>query len=465
MRRWFRSLQAQLFLWAILPLTFAVIALAFTGVYAHQRQMRDFVAERDLELAHLTSRVIEDGLGHGTVSSDGTGLSLWLDHVVGDQSASVKVLDGHGQALAQLGDDIAMADETTDAAVAVAVEAREGARIVAGNDGEAVLIAVAPVASTDWIVLVSEPVEGIIGPILRFTSLAPAVAAGAGIISLLVLTFGWRTIVRPLQALARSTEQVSWGDYSAISRPVGGVQEVQDLHSAVADMVERIEGYETGMHDYLGAVSQGQEAERSRLAQELHDGPVQDLIALAQRAERAQHLLEQGQTAEAESLLAEIRLAELAAVDGLRRIIGALRPVYLEDLGFLPALEMLVRQADERTTAHIVLETEGTPRRFHPDVELAAYRVSQEALNNALHHAQARAIAIRVTYDSDGLALAISDDGTGFEFPARPDALTRSGHFGLVGMQERITRLGGQLRIDTAPGQGTRIAARFIDGA
>ncbi|MCJ7739277.1 MAG: hypothetical protein MUQ10_18515, partial [Anaerolineae bacterium] len=138
MRRWFRSLQAQLFLWAILPLTFAVIALAFTGVYAHQRQMRDFVAERDLELAHLTSRVIEDGLGHGTVSSDGTGLSLWLDHVVGDQSASVKVLDGHGQALAQLGDDIAMADETTDAAVAVAVEAGEGARIVTGNDGDAV---------------------------------------------------------------------------------------------------------------------------------------------------------------------------------------------------------------------------------------------------------------------------------------------------------------------------------------
>ena len=459
--RWFRSLQAQAFLWAILPLTFAIIALAFTGVYAHQRQMRDFVAERDLELAQLTARVIEDGLGHGTVSSAGDGLSLWLEQVVGDQSASLQVLDGRGQPLAWLGDGLALTGESLDSAVAAAVELREGARIVTGAGGDAVLIAVAPVASTDWLVLISEPVAGIIGPILRLSSLAPIVAAGAGVVSLLVLTFGWRTIVRPLQALARATEQVTWGDYSAISRasarPLAGVQEVQDLHSAVADMVERIRAYEASIRDYLGAVAHGQEAERSRLAQELHDGPVQELIALAQRAERAQRLVEQGQTVDAGRLMAESRLAELAAVDELRRIIGALRPVYLDDLGFLPALEMLVRQMGERTTARVTLEIEGTPRRFHPDVELAAYRIAQEALNNALRHAEARTITIHVGHEADGLALSIRDDGQGFAPPARPDVLTRAGHFGLVGMQERATRLGGQLTIDSAPGAGTRV--------
>ncbi|HIE37469.1 MAG TPA: hypothetical protein EYP77_00070 [Anaerolineae bacterium] len=70
MRRWFRSLQAQLFLWAVLPVTFALLVLAFTGVYAHQQAMRDFVAERDL--VRLKARVIEDGLAHGIIGPDGS---------------------------------------------------------------------------------------------------------------------------------------------------------------------------------------------------------------------------------------------------------------------------------------------------------------------------------------------------------------------------------------------------------
>ena len=80
MRRWFRSLQAQLFLWAVLPITFAIIALAFTGVYAHQQTMRDFVAQRDLALARLTARVVEDGLAQGTVGGNGSGLSAWWNN-------------------------------------------------------------------------------------------------------------------------------------------------------------------------------------------------------------------------------------------------------------------------------------------------------------------------------------------------------------------------------------------------
>jgi signal transduction histidine kinase len=463
MRRWFRSLQAQLLLWAVLPVTFVIIALAFTGVYAHQRAMRDFVAQRNLAMARLTARMVEDGLAHGMVDVDGSGLMAWMMSLVGDQPGTVIVVDGAGRVLAhpdlrQVGVDLA-----DDSGVAAALLRREGGVIVPGEVQGPVLIAFAPVGGTDWVVLVREPVEGLIGPILRLSSLAPIVAVGAGVLSLLVLTFGWRTIVQPLQALAGAAGQVSWGDFSAISKSVGGVQEVQDLRQALAEMVERIRGYEAGMRDYLGAVTRGQEAERARLARELHDGPVQELIALGQRAEMAQRLVARGDTERAQSLLEELRGSELETVEELRRLIGALRPVYLEDLGFLPALEALVRQAAERTTARVRLEKEGPVRRLAPEVEMAAYRIAQEALNNALEHAHAQNVVVHVYSDPQGLTLSVTDDGVGFTLPPRPDLLTQTGHFGLVGMRERASRLGGTLQVRAVPGEGTRVTVRLSD--
>jgi two-component system sensor histidine kinase DegS len=226
-------------------------------------------------------------------------------------------------------------------------------------------------------------------------------------------------------------------------------------------MAERIRGYEAGVRDYLTAITEGQEAERARLARELHDGPVQDLIALGHGAEMVQRLLSRDEVAEARSLLDDLRDTERETVEELRRIIGALRPSYLEDLGFIPALEMLVRQADERTHAQVRLEKAGAGRRHAPAVELAAYRIAQEALTNAVQHAEAETIVVRVRTISESLDLSVVDDGIGFDLPSRPDVLTHAGHFGLMGMRERATLLGGSFRVDTAPGEGTRITVNL----
>lgn len=470
-----RSLQAQLFLWAILPLTFVVIALAFTGVYAHQREMRDFVAQRDLAAARLTARAIEGALASGLVGPDGRGLAQWLPGMVGDQAGQVLVVDGAGRALAHPDAARVGSSVAEDAAAAAALAQREGHAIVAGEPGAGpALAAFAPVAGSDWVVLVREPVSGFIGPILRLTNLAPIVAASAGVLSLLVLIFGWLTIVRPLRRLSRAAGQVSWGDLAAINggplagQAVGGVQEVRDLHQALAEMVERIRGYEAGMRDYVGAVTRGQEAERARLARELHDGPAQELIALGQRVELAQRVALQGgapqggaQQAAAEQvglLLREARAAQRTTLEELRRIVGSLRPAYLDDLGFAPALEMLVRQAGERTSANLRLECEGEPARYDPDLELAAYRIAQEELNNALQHAQAHTIVMRVTFAADELTLSVTDDGVGFELPQQPDVLTQAGRFGLVGLRERAAQFGGALQVRSAPGAGAQVS-------
>ncbi len=461
MRRWFRSLHAQLFLWAILPVTFAIIAVAFTGIIGHERTMRDFVAERDLDLVRLGARIVEDGLAHGTVRADGVGVDEWLSLMLREDVLDLVVVDAQGRVLAHPDTALVGTDLRADPGVAAALDQSEGTVIVPGEDEELVLVAFAPLETVDWIVMVSEPVEGLIGPILRFPSLAPVAAGAAGIISLLVLAFGWLTIVRPLQRLSRAADQVSWGDYSAISRPVGGVQEVRDLHQSLAQMVERIQGYQSGMQDYLGAVTLGQEAERARLAHELHDGPVQDLIALGQRAEMAQRLLDKGQTARARELLEESRRAEVATVESLRRLIGDLRPVYLEDLGVVPALKMLATQARGRTAASVGFDTAGELRRYDPQTELAAYRIAQQALNNAVTHSGAQNIDVFVVSEPDGLTLSVSDDGSGFAFPEKADVLTRNGHYGLVGMKERAARLGGTLEIRTARGEGTRVIAHL----
>ncbi len=462
MHRWFHSLQAQLLLWAVLPVTFALLALAFTGVYVHQRAMRDFVAGRDLALARLTARILEDGLAHGTVAPDGGGLAAWLLPLVGPSvaPATLVVVDGEGQVLFHPDPQQVGADFSGAPGVADARAGREGVVLTEGEEGP-LLVAYTPLRGADWAVLVEEPVEGIVGPILRLSGLAPVVAVAAGLISLLVLAFGWATIVRPLRSLAQAAEQVSWGDDSAIARPVGGVQEVQDLHRALAEMVARIRGYEVGMRDYLGAVSRGQEAERARLARELHDGPVQALVALGQQAEMARRLLARGQAEQAAALIETLRQQGMETVDELRRLISALRPPYLEDLGFLPALEALVRETATRTGARVELVQEGPVPRCDPEAELAAYRIAQEALTNALQHARAQRITVRIRYDEGGLLLTVEDDGVGFILPPRPDILTRQGHFGLVGMQERATRLEGRLTIDTAPGRGTRVSAWF----
>jgi signal transduction histidine kinase len=466
--RLLRSLHVQLFLWAVLPVTFVVIALAFTGVYAHQRRMRDFVSERDLALVRMTARIVEDGIAHGVVGSHGQGLSTWMSQFVRSQPAAVTliVVDGEGTVLThpdpeQIGSDLSGTSVTAEAL------RRQGSLIVSDESGDPLLVTFARVEGVGWSVIAWEPVKDLIGPILRLSSLAPIVAAGAAVLSLLILGFGWRTIVRPLQQLAQAAEQVSWGDFSAISsgrpmgRSLGGVQEIHDLHQALADMTDRIQGYEASMRDYLGAMTRGQEAERARLARELHDGPVQDLIALGQRAEMAQRLVERGQGEEAQALLAELRDAELATIEELRRLIGALRLRYLEDLGFIPALELLVRQVAEQTTARVQLEKVCTDQRLGAEVELAAYRIAQEALNNALQHARAENVTVRVRCDSDGLMLSVVDDGAGFELPPRPDLLTRDGHFGLLGMRERATLLGGSFRIHTAPDEGTRVTVRL----
>jgi signal transduction histidine kinase len=199
-----------------------------------------------------------------------------------------------------------------------------------------------------------------------------------------------------------------------------------------------------------------QEEERKRLARELHDETVQSLIALGHRVEMVQKALDK------DPKRAHQRLAELRALAGeiqaeVRRFSRALRPLYLEDLGFVPALEMLAQEIGRGNGLAVSLKVEGEIRRLAPDLELTAYRIVQEGLSNVVRHAGAKSAWLTVVFATDRLTLRVRDDGCGFEPPLNPADLTRAGHFGLMGIRERALLFGGKIEVRSRPGQGTAL--------
>jgi signal transduction histidine kinase len=145
-------------------------------------------------------------------------------------------------------------------------------------------------------------------------------------------------------------------------------------------------------------------------------------------------------------------------IDDLRRTTRALRPIYLEDLGLVAALEMLVRETSQSSGLLIDFNVSGTEHRLPADVELALYRMVQEALNNAVHHAHAKHASVSMEFNADAAGLEITDDGKGFEVPKTPAEFTPQGHFGLLGLYERAELIGAHLEINSSPGRGTHLS-------
>jgi two-component system, NarL family, sensor kinase len=197
-----------------------------------------------------------------------------------------------------------------------------------------------------------------------------------------------------------------------------------------------------------------QEDERARLARELHDGAVQQAIALIQRVDRIERHLERGDRVQAVACAGSARHALVGLVEELRAVIGDLRPPALQELGLVRAVAMLVHRADPEMPG-VTVQVEGAERRLDPAHELAAYRIIQEAWSNVLRHAHARHASITIQYTREGLVVSVRDDGTGFS----PEHASRTGRWGLCGMHERAALIGGRLELRSTPGSGTKLTA------
>jgi signal transduction histidine kinase len=213
------------------------------------------------------------------------------------------------------------------------------------------------------------------------------------------------------------------------------------------------------LHGYIGAITEAQEDERRRLARELHDDTLQALIALKQRVQLAQLELQsatnQG-TPESSELMEIVTLTE-QTIENLRRLTRALRPVYLEDLGLVPSLEMLARETGQGMGITVEFHRQGTERRLEKSVELAFYRMAQEALSNITRHAQAKQASIMISFSPSSVTLQVEDNGVGFNLSKNQAEYAANGHYGLLGLNERADLIGATLDIRTSPGKGTSL--------
>jgi signal transduction histidine kinase/YHS domain-containing protein len=282
--------------------------------------------------------------------------------------------------------------------------------------------------------------------------------------SLLIVSHLWFYIrvLRPIRRLAAQAEALTHGDFDALSVKCGGIPEITHLQRSLSSMSGHVRRAQEQSRLYASRLSIGQEAERQRIARDLHDETVQSLIAAAQSID----LIRVMGTTEAEhERFASIRKLLIESVSHLRDLIADLRPPALEELGLLPALEMQIAKLKPISADIKII---GEAHRLPESHEMALFRGAQEALNNVQRHSDATSVHITLDYQPSLITLVIRDNGKGFHSGQSSDYSVFNEHYGLLGIHERVTALDGTMTLTSTPGFGTTLTLtlplRPVDG-
>lgn len=205
-----------------------------------------------------------------------------------------------------------------------------------------------------------------------------------------------------------------------------------------------------------GQIILAQEKERKRVAREIHDGPAQTMANVVLRAEYCEKLLVANRE-EVVDELHKLKKVVRESLQDIRRIIFNLRPMTLDDLGLIPTIKRYIEELKFREGFDVFLEVHGEELRLKNTYEVALFRLIQESLNNARKHAQATRIAVSINITKNDIKVTVSDNGSGFDLEKVLAEAAGKESFGLLSMKERIEMLSGELKIDSAPGSGTRI--------
>ena len=288
--------------------------------------------------------------------------------------------------------------------------------------------------------------------LIRTGALVLLLAIPAGLAFGLLST---RRLTRRLRRLAASTLEIADGGFEG-RIPVSGTDEVARLEENFNRMAGRLQASVDSQRQLAEANARHQE--RSRIARELHDSISQELFSLSVLAGGLRRALPPGS-----SVLTEVETMERTAGDTMREmqsLLLALRPVALDEAGLASALEQVC--GAYRARLGVEIRTELDALTLPAALEHAILRVTQEALANAVRHAGAEVIWVRLRGGPDQVTLEVADNGRGFD-AGGPRAA--GGGLGLRAMRDRAADQGGQLTIDSAPGTGTIVQARFPWGS
>jgi signal transduction histidine kinase len=222
-----------------------------------------------------------------------------------------------------------------------------------------------------------------------------------------------------------------------------------------ARLHQETQEHEKRLGEMLHQVVEAQEAERQRIALELHDATGQSLTAIALGLRGVETMLS-ANPATAAAQVQELRSFSTAALGELRQIISDLRPSQLDDLGLVAAIQWYAQEFEKRYAVQTELKAKGERQRLPPEYETVLFRIIQEGLTNIAKHARATRATILLGMEPHQVSVVVEDNGRGFD-PDRVLQSDKTSGWGLLGIQERARLLGGRCELDSAPGSGTRV--------
>ncbi len=204
--------------------------------------------------------------------------------------------------------------------------------------------------------------------------------------------------------------------------------------------------------DFGLKIIEAQEEERRKLSREIHDGPAQMLANILLRSELVDRTFRQGSTEEALQEIKSVRKMIRSSLYEVRRIIYDLRPMALDDLGLIPTIKRYVDTIAEYNGIDISFAPLGKQERLSSRYEVPLFRLIQESIQNAIKHAEATFVKVKLEICNQYITVIVKDNGKGFD----PDE-KKEKSFGIIGMRERVEMLEGELSIDSTIGKGTSV--------
>ena len=342
------------------------------------------------------------------------------------------------------------------------------------------VMAVVPISSTPFYLVLEQPIDVALAlPSQLRERLVLSIVVGF-VATLVVAWVTTRRVVKPTEQLTAAAGRMARGD---LTSPVGvtASDEIGELAQslelmrrhllearAAAEATNRVlESRVAERTARLGAVLRktisAQEEERHRLALELHDETAQTLAALSIMLDRARDSIDD-RTSPAAVHVHEAKAVATRLLDEIRRLILGLRPSVLDDLGLVPAVRWQCETTLGDRGIEVTIDDRLGTTRLPSHVEVALFRIIQEAVSNVARHADARHVEIRLVRNGEAVTVIVADDGKGFEAVRAVGTAGRYDSVGLSGMEERATLLYGSMQVRSAPGAGTAIEVTVPSG-
>ena len=228
------------------------------------------------------------------------------------------------------------------------------------------------------------------------------------------------------------------------------IRKILALESETARNYKEISDARAELKQLSARLVEAQEDERRSISRELHDEVGQALTGVLVEMANLSTLIRNRDVDGVTAKAAELKKLIENSISVVRNMALLLRPSMLDDLGLVPALEWQAREVSKRSGVWVNVEAEGVSEGLPEEHKTCVYRIVQESLHNCVQHADARKVKIEVRQQADRLLLSVQDDGKGFR-------VERERGMGLLGMQERVGHLGGQLSVESTPGRGTML--------